>query len=59
MDDGILDTRSLESRDDLIEEVGVHPHSVGLSIRPIQVGLIDNMPAASLFGENETSGLQL
>jgi len=55
VDDGILDTRSPQSGDDLKKELALHPHGVGLSVNSIQVGLVENMPIASLFGENEPS----
>lgn len=57
MDDGIPDTRSLESIDNFGKELAVHPHGVGLSVRPIQMGLVANVPVTSLFDENEPSGL--
>lgn len=57
MDDRILHTRCLESGDDLVEELIVHPHGIGLSVRLIQMGLIVNVPVAPLFGKKEPSRL--
>ena len=57
VDDRLLDPRSLKSRDDLVEELAVHPHGVGLSVGPIQVGLVENVPVVPLFAENEPSCL--
>lgn len=57
MDDEMLDTRSLESGDDLVEELSVHLHGIRLTVRPIQMRQVVTMPVASLFGEKEPSGL--
>lgn len=50
MDDEVPNAHNLESRVNGIKELTVHLYGVGLSIGAIQVGLVENMPVASLFG---------
>lgn len=55
MDGEMLDTRSLESGDDLVEDLPVHLHGIGLTVRLIQMRQVVKVPVASRFGENEPS----
>lgn len=57
MNDRVLDACYLESGDDLIEELAIHPHRISLSVRLIQMGQVGNMPVASLFCQNKPSRL--
>ena len=57
MSDGILETGPLEGRNDRTEGLGVHPHRIGLSVRLIQVRLVEDVPVAPLFGKDESSCL--
>ena len=57
MNDRVLDTCILESRNNLAKHLGFHLHGIGLAINLIQVRPIDYMLVVILFAKNESSSL--